>query len=217
MCGTLDSVFHTIVGLSWLEIIKALAPVATAIIALLALKNWKRQDRAKREAEFLDTLIDTAHTYLAEVPKLIWLFEVAKIGMASHMPSGESDDNKIKGAILYIDQNGQRESKRLLEVLEAIQPITIRLRSLAAKGQIFKFKDYAKCQNAITLLTWQFDRIEAFMGILNQPTLNWDNPVVQKVLKDYIAINPDEIRKGLAENNVAILEFAQNAYQKIYA
>jgi hypothetical protein len=43
-----------ITSINWLEVIKALAPVATAVIAFLALKNWRRQDKAKREAEFLD-------------------------------------------------------------------------------------------------------------------------------------------------------------------
>ncbi len=59
--------FHTITNINWLEIIKTLAPVTTTVIALIALKNWQHQDKAKREAEFIDVLIEATHTYIAEM------------------------------------------------------------------------------------------------------------------------------------------------------
>ena len=48
--------------------------MATAVIALWALKNWQRQDKGKREAEFLDALIEATHTYIAEVSKPVMLW-----------------------------------------------------------------------------------------------------------------------------------------------
>ncbi len=219
MCDALVWSFDAITSINWLEVIKALAPVATAVIAFLALKNWQRQDKAKREAEFIDALIEAAHTYIAEMPKLITLLEMAKIGMASHTPTGESGeqaDIAVKGAIAYIQKNGERESKRLLELLEAAQPSTIKLRSLAAKGQVFKFDGYAKCQKGVAMLTWHFDRIEAFMAVIGSPTWNWENPEVLKHLKDMMAIDPDAMSKSIQENNIALLEFAGETYRRIY-
>jgi hypothetical protein len=219
MCDALVWSFDAITSINWLEVIKAFAPVATAVIAFLALKNWQRQDKAKREAEFLDALIEAAHTYIAEVPKPITLLEMAKIGMASHAPtweSGEQTDKAVKGAIAYIQKNGERDAKRLLEVLEAVQPSAIELRSLATKGQVFKFDGYAKCQNAVAILTWHFDRIEAFMTVIGSPTWNWEHPEVLTLLKDMMAIDPDDIRKNIKENNVAMLEFARETYERIY-
>jgi hypothetical protein len=213
------SSLDAITSINWLEVIKALAPVATAMIAFLALKNWRRQDKAKREAEFLDALIEAAHTYIAEMPKAVTLFEMAKIGMASHAPtweSGEQADKAVKGAIAYIHKNGEREAKRLLEVLEVVQPSAIKLRSLAAKGQVFKFDGYTKCQDAVALLTWHFDRIEAFTAVVGSPTWNWEHPEVLKHLKDVMTIEPDDIRKSLKENNVAVLEFAGETYKRMY-
>jgi hypothetical protein len=105
MCDGLVWSFDAITSINWLEVIKALAPVATAVIAFLALKNWQRQDKAKREAEFLDALIEAAHTYIAAMPKPITLLEMAKIGMASHAPTGEGGeqaDIAVKGAIAYM-------------------------------------------------------------------------------------------------------------------
>ena len=90
MRDALVSSFDAITGINWLEVIKALASVVTAVIAFLALKNWQRQDKAKREAEFLDALIEAAHTYIAEVSKPVTLLEMAKIGMESHVPTWEA-------------------------------------------------------------------------------------------------------------------------------
>ena len=117
----------------------------TAAIAFRALKNWQRQDKAKREAQFLDALIEAAHTYIAEMPKPITLLEIAKIGMESHVPTwetGDQIDKAIKGAIIYIGKNGEREAQRLLDALKIVEPSVIKLRSLVAKGQVFGFGDY---------------------------------------------------------------------------
>ena len=90
MCPFIAWSLNAMANISYLEIIKALAPVATTCIALVALRNWKRQDKAKREAEFLDSLIDIAHTYIAEMTKPTTLLRMAKIGMESHAPTWES-------------------------------------------------------------------------------------------------------------------------------
>jgi hypothetical protein len=208
-----------VASINWLEVIKALAPVATAVIALLALKNWQRQDKAKREAEFLDTLIEAVHTYIAGIPKPVTLLGIAKIGMESHAPTTGNEKGAeiaVRGAIAYIQKKGEHEAKRLLEALEAIQPSAIELRSLAAKGQVFKFNGYAKCQTAIAMLTWQFDRMQAFATIIGSPTWNWEHPEVLKSLKDVMAIDTEDIHKRLNDNNVAVLEFASETYKRIY-
>lgn len=219
MCDVLVWSFDAITSINWLEVIKALAPLATAVIAFLALKNWQRQDKAKKEAEFLDALIEAAHAYIAEVRKVITLLEMAKIGMESHAPTWENSDETdkaVKGAIAYIQKNGEHDAKRLLDELEAVQPSTIKLRSLVAKGQVFKFDGYTKCQNAVAMLTWHFDQIEAFTALIASPTWNWEHPEVLKSLKNVIAIDPNMIRKSVQENNVALIEFTGVTYKRIY-
>jgi hypothetical protein len=219
MCDVLVWSFDAITGINWLEVIKALASVVTAVIAFLALKNWQRQDKAKREAEFLDAMVEAAHTYIVEVSKPVTLLEMAKIGMTSHVPtweSGDEGDKAVKGAIAYIKNHGEQDAKRLREVLEAVQPSTIKLRALAAKGQVFNFDSYAKLQKAVALLTSHFDRMEAFGAVLGSPTWNWEHPAVLKLLKDVMASDPDEIHKSVKETNVAVLEFASETYKRIY-
>jgi hypothetical protein len=182
------------------SVLKALAPVATAIIAFAASKNWGRQDKAKREAEFLDPMIEAVHAYIAEMATPITVLGSAKIAMKSHVQSWESDDevaNAVKGAIAYIEKHGEDDAKRLRDLLEALRPSVIKLRSLAAKRQVFGFVDYAKCHNAIVRLTWNFDKIEGFAAAIGSTTWNWLHPDVLERLKAEIAFDPDGIGKSL--------------------
>lgn len=216
MCDALVWSFDAV---RWPETISAFAAAVTAMIAFCALQTWKHQDKAKGKAQFLDALIEAVHTYIAEIPKPITLLEIAKFGMQGHEPTWDSTkqaDIAIQGAIAYIQKNGERDGKHLLAVLESVQPSVVKLRSLAAKGHVFKFVDYAKCQNAVAVLTWHFDRIEAFVAVISSPSSNWEHPDVLKNLKDVLAIDPDAIRKSLQENNIALLEFTGESYKRIY-
>lgn len=214
-----DALVWSLDAIRWPETISALAAVATAIIALCALQTWRHQDKAKVKAEFLDALIDAAHTYIAEMREPITLLEMVKIGMPCHAPTlanGEPEDIAVKGAIAYIQKNGDRDRKLLLEMLKTVQPSVEKLRSLAAKGQVFKFDDYAKCQMAVDRLTQHFDRIVALMDVIGSPTWNWEHPEVLRLLKNIMAIDPKEIRNSIQENNVALRQFVRQAYKQIY-
>lgn len=216
MCDVRLWLFDGIFNVNWIELISALANAATAIIAFGALKSWRHQEKAKKEAEFLDALIEAVHTFIADMPTPVTLFEMEKIGIESHKPAGENAGNTVKGAIIYIHKYGKEGSKRLADALQAVQPSLVQLRSLAAKGQIFEFNDYARCQNAVAMLTYQFDRIEACVPVLGNPSLNWDHPEVLKLLNAILAIDAKDIRKSIEENNVAVLKFASDTYKRIY-
>lgn len=214
-----DALVWSLDAIRWPETISALAAVGTAAIAFGALQTWKHQDKAKREAEFLDELIEAAHTYIAEIPRPIMLLECSKIGMASYAPTWEKveeADKAVKGAIAYIEKNGEHDGKRLLEALEAVQPSAVKLRSLTAKGQVFKFKGYKECQDSVAMLTWHFDRMEAFMAFIGSSSWNWENPEVLRQLKNMVEIDSNEIRKSVQENNVALIKFVSATYKRIY-
>lgn len=226
MCDVLDWLYGALKSIEWLEVIRSLAPVvtafaavATAFIAYRALRNWQRQDKAKREAEFLDEMIEAVHAYIAEINRPVQMLEFSKMGMESHVKSweqGEETEKAINGAIAYIQKRGESDGKRLLDVLGGIRSSTIELRSLIVKGQVFKFDGYAKCQGAIDLLIWTFNRIEAFAIIIASPSWNWDNPEVMGRLKSEIALDPKELHKYVHDSNVAIVEFVRDNYIKIY-
>ncbi|HJS10005.1 hypothetical protein [Sphingopyxis sp.] len=208
-----------VAAMPWLEVIKTVATVATAYIAFRALRNWQRQDRAKREVEFLDGLIDAAHQHIIEMQRPVELLRAAKIGMASHVQSwnaGDENDKITAGAIAYIKRRGEDDGKRLGDALTAIEHPVIKLRSLAVKGQMFNFKEYRKCQDAVTKLTWHFGRIRAFTSMIDNPSWNWENPQVSSLLAKVMVIDPDEIIQDLSSNNAIIISFARDTYSCIY-
>jgi len=211
--------FDVITNINWLEVVKSLAPVATAFIAFVALRNWKRQDKAKREAEFLDILVEATHTYLAEMERPVTLAEIAKIGMQSHIPTWESGDEAgkaAKGAIAYIQKDGVEFAKKMQESLEGAQPSFVKLKSLVVKGQLFQFVGYENCLEAVASLTWQFERIAALTATIGSPTLNWEHPLVLDRLKKVSSIDVEELRVELQERNVDVIKFASATYKKIY-
>jgi hypothetical protein len=214
-----DQVVTWLANIDWLEVIRSLATLATAGIAFAALKNWQRQDRAKREVEFLDALIEAVHAYVVEIGRPIALVGTTRIGMRCQTSSWDDDDEAgavSKGAIPYIKASGEQAAKRLFDELNEVRPASIKLRSLAAKGQVFGFKEYARCQNAVAMLARQFDRIEAFAAIVGSTTLNWKHPEVQRSLKNALTVEENDLRKQVGDNNVAVLEFARETYARIY-
>lgn len=209
----------SLAAIDWLEVLRSLAPVATAVIAFAALRNWRRQDKAKRQAEFLDELIEATHTYVIEIHKPIEMMRLSKIGMESHVENwaeGSEEDKKVAGAIAYIQRRGEDHGKRLSAMLTETEPSMVQLRTLSAKGQVFGFADYKKCQDAVTVMTWHLERIVSYLSIIQSPTWNWEHPEVLDLLVKVMAIDPDEMRTSIAQNNAALLAFAQETYQRIY-
>lgn len=215
----MQQVITWLAGVNWLEVVRSLATLVTAAIAFAALKNWQRQDKARREVEFLDALIEAVHTYIVELGRPIALIESTRIGMRSQTSSWEDEDQTgatAKGAVIFIKKDGERAAKRLFDALNEVRPALIKVRSLGTKGQVFSFKKYVKCHKALAMLAWQFDRIQAFAGIVGSPTLNWDHPEVQHSLQSVLTVQEDDLRKHLAENNVIVLDFAREAYARSY-
>lgn len=213
-------VVQVIGSVPWLEIIKTAASVATAVIAYSALRNWQRQDRAKRETEFLDQIIDAAHQHIVDMQRPVELARMAKIGMSSHIRNrepGDEADIVSAGAIAYIAKRGEQDGKRLKEALGAVETSVVTLKSLAVKGQVFKFDEYQKCYEAVVKLTWHFGRLHAFTSMIESPTWNWENPEVRDLLEKVMTIEPDEIMLDLRVNNATIIEFARDTYTRIYS
>jgi len=203
----------------WFEFIKTISSIATAVIAALAVRNWQRQDKAKREAEFLDALIETGNAYVSELSRPTTVLGIAKISMKAHAPTweeGDSTEIALKGAIAFIKEDGERLGKTLFQELEVLKLSTVKLRSLATKGHIFRFNNYDKCQNSVKMLTWHFDRMQAFAAVIQSTSWNWSNPEIKKTLLDIMTIDPNEIRDDAMANNTLLITFARSTYEHIY-
>lgn len=201
------------------RIVSSAATVSMAILAFMALRNWKQQDVAKRKAELLDQLIESVHAYIAETPAPIAMIEMSKIGMESHIPTWKNADpeaKELEGAITYIAKYGKDDGQRINAALEVLRPPAARIMSLGAKAQVFKFDDYSMCFEAIRILVGQRDLMDAFAVIISSPSLNWEHPDVAQRLRRTMAISPTKIRERINDSNVAILGFVRKNYEQIY-
>lgn len=219
MCNALVWSFDAITSVNWLGVIKALASVAMALIAFAALKNWKRQDDAKRKAEFLDALLNAVNSYVEKMPVPITLLESAKIALAAYAPSyeeGSEEEKARKGAIEYIENHGEATGRAMLDALDPVyQPMT-NLQSLMTKGYIFSFNNYAECIDAIESLLGHFNKIQAFSVIIGRTNMNWEHPMVLSGLNAAMTMQPEEMRKSINASHVAMVEFVRDAYAHLY-
>jgi hypothetical protein len=194
-----------------------MAPVATASIAFFALKNWKRQDKTKRQADFLDQFTEAVHDFIGAMRTSLARVQMIKIGMQSYIPmEPKNNDPAIAAAIEYIDRRGDEDGKQLFEDLEGARPAATRVRALVTKGNVFKFRDYDKCEKASATLVWQFDAMEALAAFISNTTLYWQNDKIIGVLKKMMDIEPDDMRKQFGINNSEVITYVGETYGHLY-
>uniref|UniRef100_A0A6H1ZS92 Uncharacterized protein n=1 Tax=viral metagenome TaxID=1070528 RepID=A0A6H1ZS92_9ZZZZ len=201
------------------EAISAAATVATAGIAYKALRNWQSQERAKRQAEFLDQFLDATHAFVIEINKPIGSLRSAKMGMASHVETWADEDEEEKilnGAIAYIQKRAERTAGRMREALSALDPILIQMSSLLAKGQVFQFSHYVEAERSIHGLMHQANRLNSFLAVIDSPSWNWGHPEIRELLRKIMAIDPDEIKLSVGQHNSAMIAFVRDRYEDIY-
>ncbi|GMU68409.1 MAG: hypothetical protein AMXMBFR37_07420 [Steroidobacteraceae bacterium] len=217
MCDAFVWSFDAIAGLPWLAMIQAIAPVATAFIAWRALANWKRQDKAKRDAEFLDSLTDAIHSFSTLMRAPLSALQFIKLSVAYHIPSEpKNDDPYVAAAIDYIEKLGAIGAKRLSESLEQVTPAYVHIQALSAKGQAMGVKHHNSCREAIAKLTREFGVLQAFAAFIGFSNLNWKNPEIVTQLKFFMTIEPEESRRRMNEGKTEALAWVQRAYAQIY-
>jgi hypothetical protein len=186
------------------------------IIATFALSTWRRQIKAQKQIDFIDELTDTIHDYILSMPTPVHSLRFAKIGIDCLAGiHGEPADIKHPEAVAYIKRQGKSTSENIQRQLVSIRPILSKMKSLAAKGQVFGIDNYSECQNACIMLEWSYNQIEAFSSMIMNPNLNWNNPVVQQSMDKVLSVDSEHIESNLIEQNSKFLTFAKQAYSKI--
>lgn len=194
----------------------AAASVVTAAVAIVALRGWRAQDRASREAAYLDATLDALHAFVVRLSRPVTIVQSAKIGMAAHIPVRPETTPEIAGAIAYIKSYGEQHGKMLFDALDEARDSHAHLKSLMVKGLLFGFPKYADCAKALQLVLWQLDRMDAFAATIRSPTRNFDHPEVVKAVEAALRLDRDAIDADLDTNGKAVLEFARDTYKRIY-
>lgn len=213
----ISKILQSLCGWNWAEIVKGIVSIWVATVATLALKTWKRQSRAQKQIDFMDDITESVHEFIDSLLAPIEMVKYIKIGIESQagMPNLDTEIEN-PGVVAYIQRRGKEDSKRLYEYLKSCSPPLARIRSLSAKGQVLGLKNYKDCYNACSMLTWQHDRIQALCYMIGSDSLYWRNPKVQESISKVLQLDPEDIKKGIEEQNVKFLAFVKENYERVY-
>jgi len=210
-------IIETTAGWDWSAIIQAVVSIWVAIVATLALYTWKSQAKAKRQDDFLDTLLDSTHNFIILMEGPIAMVQWVKMDMQSHADLSPADTRlNTPGAIAYITRNGENHSKQLGELLEKCRPALTKVQSLIIKGKVLGIMDDGECNEYSVLIKWPYERILGFSQVIGDTTLNWGNPEVQETVDNVLALEAEDIREYSKEQYSRFIEFVQTKYEAIY-
>lgn len=210
---------YDIFSWEWSKIIQSVASIVTALCACIALNIWKQKAQANTKNEFIDTFIDEVHKFILLVQLAIDSYKLIKVSVDIHNDTDKL--NPINNKPLppyksYIIQNGDKDGKTLFNKLEKCIDSVSKINSLVAKGQIYGFIDYAKCQNSSELIIWQYYRLKDVVNIISNQSLFFENQKIQDTLAKVLSQSPEDMEKYLKEQNIVLLEFAKKNHEKIY-
>lgn len=217
MCELISKLLMTAGKWNWSEILKVAAACWTAIIATLALDNWKRQTKAQKQTEFLDELTDAVHEFINLIAAPTEMVRYIMFGVESYSGMPQLDKSlKNPEAVAYIQKQGVEDAKKLYEYLKPCTSVLAKIQSLVAKGQVFGFSKYSECQNSCSVMARQQERIQALCYMIGNPSHNWQNSKVQDTLASVLTISADNLKQQLQEQNVKFIVFVKDSYAAAY-
>ena len=173
------------------------------------------QTEGSKTNDFLDAITDSIHDFIIQMAAPIAFVKFTKVAIKCHADPAQVDTRlSTPGAIAHI-REGETYSKQLGELLDNIKPIVSKIRTLVAKGQVLGFRNYNECPDSCDLITWQYDRIQAFsVGYW------WDHFVLGKSeVKDTVdkvlSIEAEDIEIYLQKQNINLLDFVRTNYLTI--
>ena len=220
MANSFQHALSILLAWDWPAIIGAMATVIGAIatvwlvyIAKCALNTWKKQSKAQKQFDFMDQITDAVHELIGLLENPIAVVRVIKIGIESH--SEPSHTTEIESAIKYIKASGKRDAKQLLEHLQSCRQTLFKVRSLAAKGQVYGLTNYEECRQACNMISWQHDRMQSLYTMIGLESWNWENPEVKESLAQVISLDADEMKQQIDKASERFLVFVRDNHQAI--
>ena len=214
MCNLLEELVGWLINLDTLVDLSA---IGTFILACFALRVWRKQEKSKRTVELFDKLTDAIHACVHSISHPIQKLEFIYIGIDSCQYDQNIDRTlEFPEAICFIEKGGRDRAKELFEALQACRESSFVIRSLITKGQVMNIKNFAECYDACQLIAWQYDRLQAFAGMLGMRNTNWQNQEVIDRLRDILDITPDSIRGYLDKNQTIYLNYVKDTYTNEY-
>jgi len=212
----MDQIIEFISKQNWSAVLQGIGAIWVAIIATIALNQWKKQIKIQKQIDFVDLLTDEVHEFMLSASPVVSAIKFTKIGFKSF--SGTNRDYKeIKhnGAISFIEKHGKEESERMIKEIDQLRKIISKIRSLSTKGQMYGINNYAQAKESIEIIEHVFRQMEAFAYFIGKTNLNWLHPDVQNTLNSIAEMDEELISTNLAQQNIEYIKFAQNLYKKL--
>ncbi|MBC2737470.1 MAG: hypothetical protein HF981_24125 [Desulfobacteraceae bacterium] len=208
--------FDLIVNFDLGAILQGGGAIGLAIVAYIALTQWKKQIKLEKQTTLLDQLTDEFHNFMAATSPAITLIHLAKTSFGCNKPQlAEDKEYENSHIIEYINNRGVETSNSILEKLIPLQEALAKMLSLVAKGQSYDIKDYNRAIHAIKTVESIYGQMEAFAYIIKDRNLNWRHPEVQKTLKLADELDVEILKKNLSDQNVEYLSFISGIYKNI--
>ena len=202
--------------LNWPAILQGVGAIWVALIATLALNQWKKQIKLQKQVDFVDQLTDEIHKFILASPPVVSAIKFTKIGFESYTDIDRKYKGiKNNGAISFIEQHGKEESVKLIGQIEGLRKTISKIRSLSSKGQMYNIKNYDNAKSAIKIIDHVYGQMEAFSYFIGNTNLNWEHPDVQNTLNKIVQMDEELISQNLAQQNIDYLKFAQSLYKRI--
>ena len=194
--------WQILISIDWLRAIEAIATILTLYVAYSALHTWKHQSKAQKQTDFLDGLTDKVHEYIQALSQSIHFLSTIHIRFESHKHFNvEPDQNPHSHIIKYIELHGKEDSGTLLKHMSNSNDLFALINSLSVRGQAYKFKNYTACREAVNMLLWQHNRLQAVASVIGSQHMNWNNPEVMKSIESMLTVEPDSVNKYIKEND----------------
>lgn len=204
-------------GIPWLAVVSICISLGFLWTARQALSTWRRELKTRREMQFWDEINNALHEFLLKIHPAISQFGVIKLCLDSQSESWDSSKGDSLGWLdNYIHHDGEHHSNLLLSSLKESAQDKAALDSLASKGQVFDIVNYVDCRIACNNLTNVYIRLEAFAYAI-QRTANFNNPEVVRIYEKIVALTADELHQQIIDHNVAIVEFIQQGYRRLFS
>jgi len=212
----MDQIIEFISKQNWSAMLQGIGAIWIAIVATVALNQWKKQIKLQKQVDFVDLLTDEVHEFMLAASPVVSAIKYTKIGFESFSGTNrEYKDIKHNGAISFIEKNGKEESEKMVKQIDHLRKKISKIRSLSTKGQMYGIHNYAQAKSSIEIIEHVYGQMEAFAYFIGNTHLNWLHPDVQNTLSAIAEMDEELISKNIAQQNLEYLKFAQGLYKKI--
>lgn len=204
--------------------IMAAGALLTAFAAWAALNSWKKQDLARRQLDYLDTLLESGYSYKYSFMKP--LLKIYSIQLYIKHENGISADARIE--IHHCNWSAAELEKELgelfnetIKLIDDIEPLDSKLflyqikRSLLNLGKFSNPSSQAQITGVISSLRSFYDDLTDFKNMLQSKMAIYDESDSPRYL-ELINLEIRTFNNNLAYKYKELVDAVQSAYNHVY-